>query len=137
MKPHSAAVLALAALLLLPLAGLAAASPDQATGPAPSSPPASSDAPVLEEAQASPYLPGEQLIEWGGSLRWLASNAAAQTVRERIAKLGGHATLFRGGDKAAGVFHPLSAPLLGIHKRLKATFDPHGVFNHGRMYGDF
>ncbi len=82
-------------------------------------------------------LPGEQLIEWGGSLRWLASNAAAHTVRERIAKLGGHATLFRGGDKAAGVFHPLSAPLLGIHKRLKATFDPQGVFNHGRMYGDF
>jgi len=69
MKPHSAAVLALAALLLLPLAGLAADSPDPAAGPAPNSPPASSDSPVLEEAQASPYLPGEQLLGLSAGLQ--------------------------------------------------------------------
>ena len=82
-------------------------------------------------------LPGEQLIEWNGALRWLASNAEPRQIRESAAKAGGHATLFRGGDKAAGVFHPLGAPLMTIHRRLKETFDPRGVFNRGRMYADF
>ena len=82
-------------------------------------------------------LPGEQLIEWGGALRWLASNTAAHTIRAAAANAHGHATLFRGGDKAAGVFHPLSAPLMKLHRRLKQSFDPRGVFNRGRMYAEF
>ena len=82
-------------------------------------------------------LPGEQLIEWNGALRWLASNAEAHAIREAASKQGGHATLFRGGDKAVGVFHPLSAPLTAIHRRLKNVFDPGAVFNRGRMYGEF
>ncbi|MFM9972708.1 MAG: glycolate oxidase subunit GlcE, partial [Burkholderiales bacterium] len=82
-------------------------------------------------------LPGEQLIEWHGALRWLASSAETRLIREAASKVGGHATLFRGGDKEQGVFQPLSAPLLAIHRRLKQTFDPQGIFNRGRMYGDF
>jgi len=31
---------------------------------------------------------------------------------------------------------PLSAPLAQIHRRLKAEFDPAGIFNRGRMYPD-
>jgi len=79
-------------------------------------------------------LAGRELVEWGGSLRWLKSRAEARTIRERCAHAGGHATLFRGGDKSAGVFHPLAPPLERIHARLKAEFDPHGVLNRGRMY---
>ena len=81
-------------------------------------------------------LPGEQLIEWGGSLRWLASNADARTVREAAARAGGHATLFRASDKSAGVFTPLAPALAKIHRKLKQAFDPAGVFNPGRMYPD-
>jgi glycolate oxidase FAD binding subunit len=81
-------------------------------------------------------LPGEQLIEWGGSLRWLASNADARTVREAAAHAGGHATLFRAADKSAGVFTPLAPALAKIHRKLKQAFDPAGVFNPGRMYAD-
>jgi glycolate oxidase FAD binding subunit len=81
-------------------------------------------------------LPGEQLIEWGGSLRWLASNADARTVRETAARAGGHATLFRAPDKSAGVFTPLAPALAKIHRKLKQAFDPAGVFNPGRMYPD-
>jgi glycolate oxidase FAD binding subunit len=81
-------------------------------------------------------LPGEQLIEWGGSLRWLASNADARTIRAAAAQAGGHATLFRASDKGAGVFTPLAPTLANIHRRLKQAFDPMGVFNPGRMYPD-
>jgi len=81
-------------------------------------------------------LPGEPLIEWGGALRWLCSRADARTVREAAKRAGGHATLFRGGDKSVGVFQPLGAPLMKIHKELKREFDPQGIFNRGRMYPD-
>jgi glycolate oxidase FAD binding subunit len=82
-------------------------------------------------------LQGEQLIEWGGALRWLFSHADARTVRDAARRAGGHATLFRGGDKAVGVFQPLAPELMKIHKALKREFDPQGIFNRGRMYSDF
>ena len=79
-------------------------------------------------------LQGEPMIEWGGALRWLFSHADARTVREAAKRAGGHATLFRGGDKSVGVFQPLAPALMKIHRELKREFDPHGVFNRGRMY---
>jgi glycolate oxidase FAD binding subunit len=81
-------------------------------------------------------LPGEQLIEWGGALRWLASNADARTIREAAVQAGGHATLFRAADKSAGVFTPLTPVLARIHRNLKQAFDPAGIFSVGRMYPD-
>jgi glycolate oxidase FAD binding subunit len=79
-------------------------------------------------------LPGAQLVEWGGGLRWLASGAPATEVREAARRAGGHATLFRATDKAAGAFAPLSPALLRLHRALKSTFDPAGIFNPGRLY---
>jgi len=79
-------------------------------------------------------LPGAQLIEWGGALRWLATDADAPTLRAAAALSGGHATLFRASDKSAGVFQPLPPALLTIHRKLKRTFDPAGIFNPGRLY---
>lgn len=81
-------------------------------------------------------LPGPQLIEWGGALRWLRSDAAPAAVREAAARAGGHATLFRGGERSAGVFAPLAPAVLALHRRLKAEFDPNGIFNPGRMIPD-
>jgi glycolate oxidase FAD binding subunit len=79
-------------------------------------------------------LAGEQLIEWGGALRWLRGDVEARTLRDTVARAGGHATLFRALDKSAGTFHPLPAPLLKIHRALKAEFDPAGLFNPQRLY---
>ncbi|MFG6467640.1 glycolate oxidase subunit GlcE [Roseateles sp. BYS87W] len=79
-------------------------------------------------------LHGEQLIEWGGAQRWVVTPMEPAAVREAAASVGGHATLFRALDKSPGAFTPLSAPLAAIHRRLKASFDPHGVFNPGRLY---
>ena len=82
-------------------------------------------------------LQGEPMIEWGGALRWVFSQADARTVREAAKRAGGHATLFRSGDKSAGVFQPLAPALAKIHKELKREFDPHGILNRGRMVPDF
>jgi glycolate oxidase FAD binding subunit len=79
-------------------------------------------------------LPGAPLVEWGGAQRWLAGTAAGAAVREAAARAGGHATLFRAEDKSPGVFTPLAAPLARIHRELKASFDPAGIFNPGRLY---
>ena len=74
------------------------------------------------------------LIEWGGGLRWIRGEFAASEVRAVAARAGGHATLFRGGDKSAGAFHPLAPAILKIHQRLKASFDPAAILNPGRLY---
>jgi glycolate oxidase FAD binding subunit len=80
-------------------------------------------------------LKGPQLIEWGGAQRWLrAEPDTAASIRRTVSAVGGHATLFRGGDKRAGVFHPLAPAVARIHERMKAAFDPSSVFNPGRMY---
>jgi glycolate oxidase FAD binding subunit len=82
-------------------------------------------------------LPGAQLLEWGGAQRWLRGDGDRLELQRIATSAGGHATLFRGGDKAGGVFAPLSAPLLEVHRRLKQSFDPHGIFNPGRLYSEF
>lgn len=82
-------------------------------------------------------LSGEQLIEWGGAQRWWCTSAPASRMREAARAVGGHATLFlaRDEDKAgAQVFTPLAPPLERIHRELKRAFDPHSLFNPGRLY---
>jgi glycolate oxidase FAD binding subunit len=90
----------------------------------------------LSVPPTTPVLPlsGELLIEWGGAQRWLCSAMPASTVRDLVAKAGGHATLFNGRDKSGGAFAPLQSPLDRIHRELKKSFDPSGIFNPGRLY---
>ena len=80
-------------------------------------------------------LPGESLIEWGGAQRWLVCEGRrSDAVRAAASTAGGHATLFRANDKSAGVFTPLAEPLAQVHREMKRSFDPDGIFNPGRMY---
>lgn len=78
-----------------------------------------------------------QWIEWGGAVRWLASERPANTLREMARTAGGHATLFRGDAPLDGVFTPLAPVLATLHRALKQRFDPRGILNHGRLYPDF
>lgn len=80
-------------------------------------------------------ISGEFLIEWSGALRWLTSDVSVQNIRATADSAGGHATLFRGGDRES-VFHPLHPSVLKLHQNLRNAFDPAGVFNPGRMYED-
>ncbi|WP_230969429.1 glycolate oxidase subunit GlcE [Nitrogeniibacter aestuarii] len=79
-------------------------------------------------------LMGERLIEWGGAQRWFRTNEHANHIREQVTAVGGHATLFRGGDRRAGVFHPLDPVMAKLQTRLRQSFDPAGIFNPGRLY---
>ena len=85
-----------------------------------------SGAPIFE-------LPGRQLVEWGGALRWFKSDADAAFVRQAAATVGGTATRFRAAEAASGVFPALPAPILELHRRIKKEFDPRGLFNPGRL----
>jgi glycolate oxidase FAD binding subunit len=91
----------------------------------------------LPSVAAPLALSGPPLIEWGGAQRWLRGGRDAARLREAATAAGGHATLFRGGDRAGGTFQPLPATMMEIHRRLKFAFDPRGVFNRGRLYPDF
>ncbi len=93
-------------------------------------------------------LPGEQLIEWGGALRWVVTSdtSRASAMRAWAGQHGGHATLYRrgnadsdieknaGGEKAVDAFHPVAAPIFELHRNLKQVFDPKRVLNRGRLY---
>ena len=85
------------------------------------------------KSTAPPADFGDTLIEWGGGLRWIVQDAQGDDApRAWAAAQGGHATRFRGGEGAA--FASPDAVMLGLHQRLKATFDPQGIFNRGRLY---
>ncbi len=93
----------------------------------------------VPSAASAIIVGGRQLIEWGGAQRWLrldadANAADAAAIRRTVAAAGGHATLYRAQDKVAGAFHPLAPAVAAIHQRLKASFDPAGIFNPGRLY---
>lgn len=96
-----------------------------------------SDAPlwrVSVPAVSQPFLAANQIIEWGGALRWLYTDDPIEDVREMASSLGGHATLFRDPHHRSGVFTPPSDALFEIHRNLKQAFDPDGIFNVGRLY---
>jgi len=84
---------------------------------------------------AAPILPlrGSWLLDWGGAQRWLTSAAPADEIRQAAARVGGHATLFRGGDRTGEVFQPPAPALATIQRNIKRAFDPAGVLNVGRL----
>ena len=80
-------------------------------------------------------------FDWGGGLIWVATeaggDAGAAAIRAAVAEVGGHATLLRAPDAvraAVDVFEPLQPALRAVTAGVKASFDPEGVLNPGRMY---
>ncbi|SET82609.1 glycolate oxidase FAD binding subunit [Marinobacter segnicrescens] len=74
------------------------------------------------------------LIDWGGAQRWSRQDESLSVMAERAARAGGQVSLFCHGDRSGEVMHPQPSPLRTIQKRLKAAFDPNGIFNPGHLY---
>jgi glycolate oxidase FAD binding subunit len=78
-------------------------------------------------------------LDWAGGLVWLdippTDDASASLIRSSFTT--GHATLIRAPESmraAIDVFQPQPPSLAALSARVKAAFDPHGLFNPGRMY---
>jgi len=108
-------------------------------------PPANATEPLalwrLSVPQTAPALnlPWPQLVEWHGGQRWLwAPESAAVQLRQAADTAGGSATIFIADNsiktRARVRFSPLKPAIEQIHRRLKAEFDPAGIFNAGRMF---
>jgi glycolate oxidase FAD binding subunit len=74
------------------------------------------------------------LIDWGGAQRWLRGDADMLVMEQHANASGGHVSLDRNGDRNREVMQNLASPLKVIHRRLKASFDPKGIINPGRLY---
>ena len=98
----------------------------------------------LSVAQTAPAfdLPWPQLVEWHGGLRWLWAPASAAVRLHALAQAhGGNATIFvaacAGSTRASGLFGTKNSASDAIGHRLKTSFDPHGIFNPGRLVDTF
>ena len=77
-------------------------------------------------------------IDWGGALLWMATSLEADVIRTAATAAGGHATLVRAGAAARAatpVLQPPAAGIATIERKVRAAFDPMGVFASAR-FGD-
>ncbi len=83
-------------------------------------------------------LHGEQLIEWFGGLRWVCTPAPAAAIHEAMSRVGGHAQPFVVWPQAhAALWDQVPAGSLvqqRLHRQVQKAFDPHGVFDTGRLW---
>lgn len=84
-------------------------------------------------------LHGTTVHEWGSGLRWFRANSegntTAEQIRTLIARVNGHATLYKtdNADLRTQAFHSPSPAMVALQRRLKAQFDPAGIFSRNRM----
>lgn len=97
-------------------------------------------APSLTEA-LGPKLRARWFYDWGGGLVWLScsstQDAGAALVHEAARSAGGHALLVRAPEAvraAVDVFQPQPEAIMKLTRALKASFDPSGVLEPGRMH---
>lgn len=98
---------------------------------------------VIDRLAVSDVIgPQRGYLDWGGGLLWLEVErpdpVQGAAIREAIAGIpGAHATLMRGDPAlrcAVAPLQPLEPALAALTARVKTQFDPHGLFNPGRLY---
>lgn len=105
--------------------------------------PTPSAAPALLRRVRAGLGSTDAFYDWGGGLLWLGldpdeagPDGGAALVRAAVAEAGGHAMLLRAPEPmraAVAVFEPAKGALDALARRVKASFDPRGILNPGRM----
>ncbi|WP_372738545.1 glycolate oxidase subunit GlcE [Neptunomonas sp.] len=88
----------------------------------------------VNSAAGIPSLDELSLIDWGGAQRWFRGEQDKLHMESLAATAGGQVSLYAGGERRSEVMHTTPAVLQAIQKRIKASFDPDGIFNPGRLY---
>lgn len=84
---------------------------------------------------ASPFLEeAPWLMDWAGSQRWLKGEFVHSELQEWALKQGGEVVLYQGGDRTQDIFYQPNSVMKKIQTDLKRSFDPHQLFNAGRLY---
>ena len=80
------------------------------------------------------------IYDWGGGLVWLATpqtgDGGAAPIREATAQFKGDSMLLRGPEelrRAVPVFQPMAPTLTTLTEKMRASLDPHSLFNPGLM----
>lgn len=92
-------------------------------------------------AQLSTHLDCRAVYDWSGGLVWLevapSRDAGATEIQRMLADIRGHATLIRADHAVRASVDVFQAPDRGaeaLTRGIKASFDPSGILNPGRMY---
>ncbi|QFU15680.1 glycolate oxidase subunit GlcE [Microvirga thermotolerans] len=92
-------------------------------------------------ARVAAAVEAQWFYDWGGGLVWIATPAegdlGAGAIRAATRELGGHAMLVRAPDadrSRLDVFEPQPEAVMALTRGIKASFDPAGILNPGRMY---
>jgi glycolate oxidase FAD binding subunit len=99
-----------------------------------------SDAPAALAALEN--LARASLLDHGGGLVWFSTDPTleiAVAVRCALQSFAGHLELIRADEalrRSVDVFSPLTPVLARLTRGVKASLDPKGLFNPGRMYPD-
>ena len=91
---------------------------------------------VLPATASYPVETDKALIDWGGRQHWLYSDRSFDDIQHMAKDQGGHASVFRNGDRNADVFQSLPAPVLQLQQRIRQALDPDRILNPGRLYKD-
>ncbi|MGO4572925.1 glycolate oxidase subunit GlcE [Microvirga sp. 2TAF3] len=92
-------------------------------------------------ARVAAAVDARWFYDWGGGLIWIATpldgDLGAAAIREATKAFGGHATLVGAPEEQRStldVFEPQDEAVMTLTRSIKASFDPSGILNPGRMY---
>ncbi|MCB8820474.1 glycolate oxidase subunit GlcE [Microvirga rosea] len=92
-------------------------------------------------ARVATTIDAQWFYDWGGGLVWISTpligDLGATVIRDATKALGGHATLVSAPDSERSridVFEPQTDAVTMLTRGIKASFDPAGILNPGRMY---
>ncbi|MFZ2727257.1 MAG: glycolate oxidase subunit GlcE [Methylococcaceae bacterium] len=84
---------------------------------------------------ATPALDENCFIDWGGALRWLKTERLSDVTLKILQQQNAHIDKFR--SSTGSEFQELPPQLMRLHQKIKLAFDPHNIFNYGRLYAEF